>query len=1192
MDPLIKILHLEDDPTDAELIQAKLAEDGLGCHITLVWTRDEFESVLQKGGMDIILADYRLPEFDGMSALEIAQKVSPDLPFIFVSGTLGEEAAITALTCGATDYVLKQNLSRLLPAVQRALREARNLEERKQAHDALRHSNDLLRAIIEAAPIAIIGLDLEGRVHSVWNPAAEKMLGWSAEEVMGHPLPTVPADREEEFRQFREQIRQGLTLDGAEVRHKRRDGTPIDYAIYASPLHDHRGRVSGNIALLVDITERKQTELQLNEQLLFLQQLIDSIPLPVYYKDAKGLYLGCNAAFSEFMGFSREEIVGKTIHDFAPRERADIHHEVDQALLLNPGIKTYEASGKYKDGHHHDVIFHKATFVDANHRVAGTVGTLVNITERKKIERERLANLRFFESMDKVHQAIQGAEDMDDMMKDLLDVVLSIFDCDRAYLLYPCDPEASTWTSPMERTKPEYPGVAELKLEIPMDPQFADALRILLEADGPVMFGPGTAHEGPEVLSKRFNIKSRMAMAIYPKTGNPWKFGIHQCAHPKVWTAEEMRVFEAIGRRLADRLSSLLSYRDLRQNEAFLDSIVEHIPNMIFVKDAQTLQFIRFNKAGEQLLGYSRNALLGKTDHDFFPKQEADFFTTKDRQVLDAKEPVDIPEETIRTRNQDTLVLHTRKIPILDETGAPQYLLGISEDITERKQAEASLRKLSQVVEQSPVSIVITDAAGSIEFVNAKFTEITGYSFLEALGQNPSILKSGETPSEEYRRMWETISSGGVWQGEFQNRKKNGALFWEQATIAPLRDTDNTISHYVAVKEDITKRKELEEQLRQSQKMEAIGQLAGGVAHDFNNMLGVIIGHAELALGDADLTDTLRKNLKEILAAGLRSSEITHQLLAFARKQTIAPKVLDLNETVEGMLKLLRRLIGEDIDLAWMPGAGLWPIKMDPSQVDQILANLCINARDAISGVGRISIETKRVVFDKAYCDEHRGFSPGEYVMLAVSDTGSGMDKATLDKIFEPFFTTKSLGKGTGLGLATVYGIVKQNQGFINVYSEPGQGSTFKVYLLRHVAPSRRDQTAIPKPQDISGNETILVVEDEILNLEMVEMMLKTYGYQVIAASSPGEALHKANGYAGEIHLLLTDMIMPEMNGQDLSKALAAYYPDIKCLYMSGYTNNIIVHQGVLEEGVHFIQKPFSMLNLAVKVREILDADF
>ena len=435
-------------------------------------------------------------------------------------------------------------------------------------------------------------------------------------------------------------------------------------------------------------------------------------------------------------------------------------------------------------------------------------------------------------------------------------------------------------------------------------------------------------------------------------------------------------MFEAIGRRLADSLSSLLSYRDLRKNEEFLDNVVEHIPNMIFVKDARTLRFVRFNKAGEQLVGYPREELLGKTDYDFFPREEADFFTAKDRQVLDSKELVDIPEETIRNRGNEKRILHTKKIPILGETGAPQYLLGISEDITERKQAEESIRKLSQAVEQSPVSIVITDVAGTIEFVNTKFTQITGYTFAEALGRNPRILKSGETPAEEYSRLWETISSGGVWQGEFRNRKKNGELFREQATIAPVRDADNVITHYVAVKEDITERKKLEEQLRQAQKMEAVGQLAGGVAHDFNNMLGVIIGHAELALGKADLDDSLRNNLEGILAAGLRSSEITRQLLAFARKQTIAPKILDLNETVEGLLKLLRRLIGENIDLAWLPGSKLWPVKMDPSQIDQILANLCVNARDAVAGVGKITIETQKADFDDAYCAEHKGFSP------------------------------------------------------------------------------------------------------------------------------------------------------------------------------------------------------------------------
>jgi PAS domain S-box-containing protein len=870
-------------------------------------------------------------------------------------------------------------------------------------------------------------------------------------------------------------------------------------------------------------------------------------------------------------------------------ERAVKHHEADLELLLRPGVQTYEISDIYQDGKHRDVIFNKATFVDANGCVAGTVGTLVDITERKQAERERLENLRFFENMDKVNRAIQGVDDPEEMMKDLLDVVLSIFDCDRAFLMYPCDPESPTWTCPMERNKPEYPGVLDLNLEMPMDPQVAETISILLAADGPVIFGSGSVHALPEVVSQQFNIKTLMEMAIYPKTGHPWQFGIHQCSYARVWTTEEKRVFEAIGRRLADGLSSLLSYRDLRKNEEFLDKVVEHIPNMIFVKDARTLSFVRCNKAGEQLVCYPREDLIGKTDYDFFPKEEADFFTAKDRQVLHSKELVDIPEETILTRGNEKRILHTKKIPILDETGAPQYLLGISEDITERKQAEMSIRKLSQAIEQSPVSIIITDVKGRIEFANAKFTQVTGYSLDEVLGKNPRILKSGETPAEEYNRLWKTIRSGGVWQGEFHNRKKNGKLFWEQATIAPVRNAENVITHYVAVKEDITEQRKLEDRLYQTQKMESIGRLAGGVAHDFNNMLGVIGGYTELALDRIDSTHPLYADLQEIRKASARSADLTRQLLAFARKQTISPKVLDLNDNVEGMLKMLRRLIGEDIHFAWQPGTNLWPVKMDPIQINQILANLCVNARDAIEGVGKVTIETGNIVLDEAYCAGHAEFVPGEYVMLAISDDGNGMGKKTLENIFEPFFTTKELGRGTGLGLSTVYGIVKQNQGFINVYSEPGTGTTFKVYLPRHEGKNEaRPEKAKEKPAPGNG-ETILLVEDERSVLDVVKQIMENLGYTVRAVTGPAEAIKMTRGYPGRIHMLITDVVMPEMSGKDLAEEINKVRPDVKVLFMSGYTSNAIVHHGILEKGVSFIQKPFTPESLARKIRDLLD---
>jgi nitrogen-specific signal transduction histidine kinase/CheY-like chemotaxis protein len=405
----------------------------------------------------------------------------------------------------------------------------------------------------------------------------------------------------------------------------------------------------------------------------------------------------------------------------------------------------------------------------------------------------------------------------------------------------------------------------------------------------------------------------------------------------------------------------------------------------------------------------------------------------------------------------------------------------------------------------------------------------------------------------------------------------------------PVFDVSGTVVSAIETINDVTEKRKLEAQLRQAQKMEAVGTLAGGVAHDFNNMLMVIIGHAELALQQMAPDQPLFANLQEIRKAAGRSADLTRQLLAFARKQTVVPRVLDLNETVEGMLKMLRRLIGEDIDLTWLPGTGGWPIKVDPSQIDQILANLCVNARDAIAGVGKVTIETRNAIIDEAYCADHPEAIPGEYVLLAVSDDGCGMDKQTLDKIFEPFFTTKETGKGTGLGLATVYGIAKQNNGFVNVYSEPGQGSTFKIYLPRDTGKSVEMPRESPASPVTGGHETILLAEDEAAILDMVKQILEDFGYRVLAASTPGEAIRVAKEYTEEIHLLITDMVMPEMNGHELAKNLLSLHPKLKCLYMSGYSANVIARHGVLDEGTNFIQKPFSMQAFAAKVREALD---
>jgi signal transduction histidine kinase/ActR/RegA family two-component response regulator len=408
---------------------------------------------------------------------------------------------------------------------------------------------------------------------------------------------------------------------------------------------------------------------------------------------------------------------------------------------------------------------------------------------------------------------------------------------------------------------------------------------------------------------------------------------------------------------------------------------------------------------------------------------------------------------------------------------------------------------------------------------------------------------------------------------------------------AELSNTNADLKREIAERQGAEEEREkLHAQLAQAQKMESVGRLAGGVAHDFNNMLQSILGNVALALEDLPPGGSVRENLEEIQKSGQRSAELTRQLLAFARKQTIQPKILDLNDTVSGMLKMLRRLIGEDIHLAWLPGAGLWPVKMDPSQIDQVLANLCVNARDAIAGVGKVTIETGNVTLADNDAQNHPDWIPGDYVLLTVNDNGRGMDAETRTHLFEPFFTTKELGKGTGLGLATVFGTIIQNQGLIHVDSEEGRGTTFKIYLPR----AKAEGAAVaqgPDRRSMRGTETVLLVEDEEQILNLGRRILQQYGYTVLALATPQAALALAAQHSGPLHLLVTDVVMPGMNGKELRDRLRTSHPELKCLFMSGYTADVIADNGVLDDGVHFIQKPFTIGSLVETVRSACEAD-
>ncbi|MCF8024777.1 MAG: PAS domain S-box protein [Desulfobacteraceae bacterium] len=563
-------------------------------------------------------------------------------------------------------------------------------------------------------------------------------------------------------------------------------------------------------------------------------------------------------------------------------------------------------------------------------------------------------------------------------------------------------------------------------------------------------------------------------------------------------------------------------------------------------------------------------------------------------------------EFRMKTKNGDFKWIFARgKTVEKNEQGNPRRMLGTHMDITGRKQAEQKLReseeKYRRIAENITDVVWTTDLNLNPTFVSSSVQKLLDETPEEHMRRTMAeklppfyLNKIYQLLAEELEKENDPASDKDRSRLiELKHYKADGSTIWVSMNISAIRDEYGNFVGLQGVTRDISEQKKREEeqeklqnQLYQAQKMESVGRLAGGVAHDFNNKLFIINGYAEMAIDMIEPNGALYENIREIHAAGQQSAGIVRQLLAFARQQTISPVLLDLNDTISGMIKMLHRLLGENIDLAWLPGNNLWPVKIDPSQVDQIMANLAVNARDAISDVGNLTIETKNKIIDEDYCNSNPEAVTGKYVMLAVSDDGCGMEKEVQNLLFEPFFTTKEIGKGTGLGLPTIYGIVKQNEGFINVYSEPGEGTTFSIYLPSQEAGKLSSGAAEKSAAEIpKGSETILLVEDEPAILEMGKKMIRRLGYKVLSAERPEAAVQLAAGYKEKIDLLITDVVMPEMNGRDLALRVAGSQPGLKILYMSGYTADVIARHGVLDKGVQFIQKPLSVKDLAVKIR-------
>ena len=634
----------------------------------------------------------------------------------------------------------------------------------------------------------------------------------------------------------------------------------------------------------------------------------------------------------------------------------------------------------------------------------------------------------------------------------------------------------------------------------------------------------------------------------------------------------------------------------LRRSEEQYRVLFARGPVPAFVVDLETHAFLDVNEAAVAQYGYALGEFLSLTLPDVLPPEEVSrLVEVPDRAAVEARAARDSGSSRHRRRDGSFFDVAVYSYSI-HFRGRPARLT-LALDVSERTATEERLRKLSRAVEQSPVSIVITDAAGRIEYVNPQFTRTTGYRLDEALGLTPSILKSGEVAREVYDDLWRTITSGHEWRGELLNRKKNGDLFWEAASIGPVVDTHGRVTHFVAVKEDVTDRKRAAETLRetqaqlwQSQKLEAIGRLAGGVAHDFNNLLGVITGYGEMLASKMDVGAPGRRHLEQILRAAQRAAGLTRQLLAFSRRQLLQLKIVDLNALVADLEKMLHRLIGEDVELAVAAGPDLGTVRVDPGQMEQVVMNLVVNARDAMPKGGQIRIETRNAELDSVYAATHEPVKPGRYVMLAVSDTGVGMDETTRARIFEPFFTTKAAGEGTGLGLATVYGIVKQCGGYIWVYSEPGRGTTFRLYFPRAFELPEAESPDAAPPADLHGHETILVVEDQEMLRGVVRESLEGFGYRVLEASDGEAALALAGTHGQEIALVLTDVVMPRMSGVELAARLRDTKPHLRILFMSGYTQDMVARHGLLQSGTLLLEKPFTALALARKIQEAMSA--
>ncbi len=923
-----------------------------------------------------------------------------------------------------------------------------------------------------------------------------------------------------------------------------KNGTVLDR--YSSPVTGKDGTRYGRIWTFHDITQRKEHAVSMQMQQAELRLLFDMVPAMIWFKDTRNGFLRVNQRVAEATGLRIAEIEGKTAEEIFPKEAAAYYKddlEVIQSKAPKMGI-VEKLQGP--EGQELWVLTDKMPVFDKDGNVTGLVAMVHDISERKRTE-EALRESEF-----RYHSLFEN------MLEGY------------AHCRMVCEEDR-----------------ARDFIYLEVNSAF-EALTGLKDVVGKTINEviPGAHETDPEL----FEMYHRVALTGKPercethlKSLGIW-FSISVYSHQK---GDFVAVFDNITERKQAEES-------LRESEERFAGAFEHAPIGVALA-SPTGRWLKVNRALCRLVGYTEAELLTRSFQDItYPEDLADSLECVRQLIAGDVRSYQTEKRYIHAAGHLVTIMLNVSL-VRDAQHQPRYFIAQIQDISERRRTEESLRLLSSAVKQSKESIMITEAdldlpGPKIIFVNPAFIEMTGYSAADVLGMTPRILQGPLTDRAVLDRLRHNLEQGDVFAGETINYRKDGTAFHLEWQIAPLRNASSTITHFVAIQRDISERKRLEAQLIQSQKMETVGKLAGGVAHEFNSILTAIIGQSELLLADLPAGSPQTPKVAGIKQAAGRAAILTRQLLAYGRKQTLQPEMLNLNTVLASMAGTLRHLVGTNIDIRSVPAAGLQTVKADAGQISQVIMNMVINAHDAMPGGGKLTLETANVTFDQTSVERYPELKAGDYVMLAISDTGTGMSAAVQARVFEPFFSTKGVGEGTGLGLSTCYGIIKQSGGHITVYSEPAVGTTFKIYLPQVAAAQGSPLQRAAAPGLPRGTETILLVEDDPSLREMASGLLQRLGYTVLTAANGIEALALREAHhPGEIDLLFTDVVMPQMSGKELAERLRTLSPQTHILFTSAYTENAIVHQGVLNQDVVLLQKPFTPAALAQKLRDVLD---